>query len=199
MPRIISAIVCAILLAPFFAGCDKQPVSKADAGSDAKATDMASSNAPPADAATQPNALPTKEADAREVCVSFSKLLKKGERTLAEQLLTRRALSVVVDAGLELEPMGTPSAKVQIGKAMYATSRALVAQVPCDIIEKDGSTQKMTWMMRRGEAGWRIAGLIVESGKGPEFLSLENRADVASITGTVNPSDVRLVSTTDDE
>jgi hypothetical protein len=198
MPRIISVIVCAILLAPLFAGCNKQSVSKANAGSNAK-TEIVASDVPAADAATQPNALPTKDASAKQVCESFSRLLKNGERTLAEQLLTRRALSVAIDAGLELEPMGSQGAKVQIGEAMYATDRAQVAQVPCDVIERDGSKQKITWLMRRGDEGWRVAGLIVESDKGPEFLSLENKADVASITGNVKPSDVRLVSATDDE
>ena len=143
---------------------------------------------------------------AKEVCQCFTRLLKNGERTLAEQLLTPRAVAAVVDAGLELEPMGSSDSKVTIGDALYATNRAKVAQVPCTIREKDGTEQELTWMMRKSDNGWRVAGLVVYEGSKPEFLSLENRADVRSIMGTVDSeisdpkaADVRLVSATDDE
>ncbi len=205
MPKRLLAILTALLLTPCFSGCS-QPDADNSSGENPAAsaqTDVSPSTAPKTDIATQPNTLPTNDATAREVCERFLGLLAQGERTFAEQLLTRRALKVTVEVGLELEAMGGPEASVEVGKACYATSRATVAQVPCTVTEKDGSKQTLTWMMRRGESGWRIAGLILDSDKSPELLSLETKADVLAIMGTRSDlqttDSIRLVSGTDEE
>ncbi len=209
MSKRILAILLALLMAPFFSGCYK-PVADNSQSDDSAKTEADSLSVPQKDVATQPNTLPEKDSTASEVCERFQSLLAHGERTLAEQLLTQRAFKVTVEAGLELEAMGGPEASVDVGKAIYATSQAKVAQVPCTIVEKDGASQTLTWMMRRGESGWRIAGLVLESDKSPELLSLENKADVLQMIGSENETqtaavdpvtegEVRLVSGTDDE
>jgi hypothetical protein len=199
-PFATTIALIAILLAPAFSGC-AQPVADSSDGEtqDSLAQTDAGSSAPQKDVATQPNTLPEKDASAAEVCKCFLSLLAQDERTLAEQLLTRRAFKVTVDAGLELEPMGGKNASLKVGEAVYATSRAEVAQVPCTVTEKNGKQQTLTWMMRRGDSGWRIAGLILNSGKSPEFLSLENKADVAAMMGPAESGTVRQVSATSDE
>ena len=76
------------------------------------------------------------------------------------------------------------------------------AQVPCTVSAADGSEQTIEWLMRHSESGWRIAGLIMHSGKSSELLSLENKADVDAIVKSRGgePADtVRLVSATDEE
>lgn len=218
MPKQLTAILIVLLLAPCFGGCNNQ-VSQAPADKDSAAkTGQSNSAAPQIDIATQPNTLPDKDASAKEVCQRFLGLLAQDERVLAEQLLTQRALKVTVNAGLELEAMGGDGSSIEVGDAIYATSRAQVAQVPCSVKEKDGDKQSLVWMMRRNESGWRIAGLIVNSGKSQELLSFENKADVAAIMGAkggkggsaadakVNPTagvsenaEIRQVSATDDE
>lgn len=204
-PFATTIALIAFLLIPVFSGCT-QPVaenSTDDAQESLAQSDASSSKVPKKDIATQPNGLPDKDATATEVCECFLGLLAQNERTFAEQLLTRKALKVTVEVGLELEAMGGPEASLKVEEAIYATSRAKVAQVPCTVTEKDGSTQTLTWMMRRGESGWRIAGLILDGDKSPELLSLENKADVASIMGSESASSeasiVRQVSATDDE
>lgn len=204
MPRPLMAILIALLLAPTFSGCKQEDSKKqTDEGSEPVAAASEKDSAPEADVATQGNTLPDSDATAREVCESFLRLLAMDERSLAEQLLTRKALKVTVAAGLELEALGGPESTIKVDDAMYATSRARVAQVGCTVTEKDKSKQEIVWLMRRGESGWRIAGLIVDTGKSQEFLSLENRADVnaiiASKGGAPKSDDVRLVSGTDDE
>jgi len=216
MPKHISAILITLLLAPLFAGCNEK-VAKAPGDDSPTSAEAAThqSQAPQVDVATQPNTLPENDATAKQVCQRFLGLLAQNERSLAGQLLTRQALKVTVDAGLELEAMGSDGSSVEVGDAVYATSRAKVAQVPCTVTEKNGQKQSLLWMMRRSESGWRIAGLIVNSGKSQELLSLENRADVAAIMGaqggsaksaTVAESNtgsqqakIRQVSATDDE
>lgn len=216
MPKTTTAILVALLLAPCFGGCNK-PVAQNSADKNASAKPAEDdSAAPKIDIATQPKTLPAKDATAREVCQRFLGLLAQGERSLAEQLLTQKALKTTVDAGLELEAMGGDGSSVEVDDAMYATNRAKVAQVSCTVTEKDGKSQTLSWMMRRSESGWRIAGLIVNAGESQEFLSLENRSDVAaimsakggaapetdksnSIADTNGAGQIRQVSATDDE
>lgn len=135
------------------------------------------------------NQLPPADATAAQVCQRFMMLLQQGERTLAEELLTRQALATTGKLDLELEAMGGSNAKVSVGEAMYATDRAKLAQVPCTIRETGSSDQEITWLMRRLNSGWRISGLIVSSPRGPELLSLENHRDVATIKGQTEPVD----------
>ena len=194
----------ALLLASVFSGCAQPVADSSDSDTQDSLAQTDSSAVPQKDVATQPNTLPEKDASASEVCQCFLGLLAQDERTLAEQLLTRRALKVTVEAGLELEPMGGKDASLKVGEAIYATSKAEVAQVSCTVTEKNGKQQTLTWMMRRGDSGWRVAGLILNSEKSPEFLSLENKADVAAIMGssgstTSSTGSVRQVSATSDE
>jgi len=197
----LTAILAAVLILPMMNGCSKPIAQQEPNGSDTTVASTPDAAVPAIDIATQPNTLPEKDASAKQVCERFLGLLAQGERNLAEQLLTRRALKLTVAAGLELDAMGDSESSVEIGDAMYATTRAKVAQVPCTTIGKDGSQQKIQWLMRRGESGWRIAGLIIDSGTSQEFLSLESEADVASIVGSdeKEPSDsVGLVSHEED-
>lgn len=205
----LATVLTAVFLITLSGGCTK-PVAKTD--TDSSETELASKGdsktTPEVNIATQPNTLPEKDASAKQVCERFLELLAQGERSLAEQLLTPRALKTTVAAGLELEAMGDSESTLEVGDAMYATTRAKVAQVPCTSTSKDGTSQSIQWLMRRGDSGWRIAGLIVDSGSTQELLSLESVADVASIVGSetggsgMEQSDsgsIRLVSGTDED
>lgn len=202
MPKHLTAILTALLLAPVFGGCNQQVADVPAEENPTAETAQSNPGAPQVDVATQPNTLPEKDATAKEVCQRFLGLLARGEHNLAEQLLTRRALKVTVNAGLELEALGGDGTSVELGDALYATNRAQVAQVPCSVTESNGDSQSLTWMMRRSESGWRIAGLIVNSGESQELLSFENKSDVAAIMGAKAGSaepEIRQVSATDDE
>ncbi|QEG20689.1 ABC transporter substrate-binding protein [Mariniblastus fucicola] len=203
MFRQITTILLALILTTAFIGCSEPAATTESGESEDTVSQTRESAIPETDVATQPDTLPGSDATAKVVCERFLALLSKNERNLAEQLLTRQAFKATVDAGLELEALGGPGSKVKVGEASYATSRAKVAQVPCTVVEKDGSKQSLLWMMRRGDSGWRIAGLIVETGESQEFLSLENRADVAAIMasqgGSSSEGNIRQVSATDDE
>jgi hypothetical protein len=181
--RILNYSVCAFAIcavAAFVGGCGKSETKKAPAEQSQTSVDSNQKQV----ASVQPqkdNQLPDAGATAAQVCERFMVLLQNGERTIAEELLTRKALTATGQLDLQLESMGSVDAKVKIGEPLYATSRAKVAQVPCSIKEKNGDQQELTWLMRRQDSGWRISGLIVESSNGPELLSLENLQDVAAI------------------
>ncbi len=126
------------------------------------------------------------DASPEEVCRQFMDFLRSGKRISAENLLTRGALTVTTKAGLQLEPMGGPTAVYEIGDACYATIKNKLAQVDCEIVEQvDGQEIRtsLTWLVRKQNLGWRISGLMVaiESGGMKDLLSFENAEDVEKI------------------
>ena len=101
----LTAVLTAVFLTPLLSACTK-PVAKEDAAksTEAKVASSAGSAVPQVDVATQPNTLPEKDASAKEVCERFLGLLAQGERSLAEQLLTQRALKLTVAVALSWTP-----------------------------------------------------------------------------------------------
>lgn len=131
--------------------------------------------------------LKTLDADAspEDVCRLFMKYLNSGNRIKAERLLTSVAFDTTAKAGLYLQPMGSADAKVEIGPAFYVTDKQQLAHVDCTITERvDGTVieDKLTWMVRKSQSGWRIFGMVLTMGEGhQDFLSLENAQDVDTI------------------
>ena len=90
-----TAILVCFLLVPLLGGCKQQVSQNSSNENPEGVVDSGKGDAgvPRVDIATQPNTLPEKDATARQVCERFLGLLAQGERSLAEQLLTRRAVS----------------------------------------------------------------------------------------------------------
>lgn len=137
----------------------------------------------PAAAASE---LPPTDADPAEVCQRFMDLLKSGNRIAAENLLTRAALTTTSKAGLQLEPLGGPTATYEVKSTRFATIEEKLAQVDCEIIELvDGKEvrSQLTWLVRKQNMGWRVAGLLlsIEPNELKDLLSFENMQDVEKI------------------
>jgi len=129
--------------------------------------------------------LPAADASPETVCELFMKYLNSGDRVKAERLLTSVAFDTTAKAGLYLQPMGSPEAKVTILPAIYVTNKQQLAHVNCTITEiEDGKPVKdeLTWMVRKSKSGWRIFGMLLTLEEGhQDFLSLENVQDVDAI------------------
>ncbi len=129
--------------------------------------------------------LPDRNAGPGEVCETFLKLLKAGDRLAAEQLLTRTALSVTSKADLQLEPPGSENAVYDVGSIRYATTLNKIAQVDCLVKETtDGTpeTTTVTWLVRLQTEGWRISGIVLAGDDNiQDLLSFENADDVNRI------------------
>jgi hypothetical protein len=130
--------------------------------------------------------LPVPEASPAEVCRVFMELLKTGNRVSAENLLTRAALTATTKAGLQLEPIGGATARYEMGMIRYATIQNELAQVDCTVIDQiDGAEVKseVTWLVRKQNLGWRVAGLLVDvdNSSSKDLLSFESLHDVAKI------------------
>lgn len=192
----IFVLVCSVCSIFTFSGCG---TAKTETQSDAKDTESASvddSNMNSVAAthtsnvtspAVESNALPGPEATPEFVCDRFMKLLQSGNRTGAENLFTRTALTTTTKAGLKLEPMGGPTSTYRVADARYATSRKKLAQVDCFISDTDenGETYEMevTWQLHKLSTGFRISGVMLQLGEGSakDLLSLENSFDVARL------------------
>jgi hypothetical protein len=136
--------------------------------------------------AAMTNNLPSADATAEEVCQKFMNLMQSGNRIGAENLLTTTALTVTTRAGLQLEPMGGPTAVYKVRNVRYATTKQKLAQVECSVIDTvDGEEYEMnvTWLVRKQSPGWRISGVMLElePGQVPDLLSFENIQDVNRI------------------
>lgn len=132
------------------------------------------------------NNVPDPGASVEEVCQRFMDLMQTGNRIAAENLLTKSALAITTQAGLQLEPMGGPTAEYKVQDVRYATTKQKLAQVECLIVDKiDGEAYEMnvTWLARKQNTGWRISGVLLElePGQVPDLLSFENIHDVTKI------------------
>lgn len=211
-------ILPALLATIFLAGCSSGETDLASgesAGQSASANEFDQSKTTsvtvsPAENAQSPAtatpAKPAPETAPDRVCKMFVEYLTAGNRTMAEQLLTPAAFSVTTRAQLQLEPVGSPVAKYEMGPPMYATNKQQLCQVDCKIIDEvDGKTiqNDITWMCRRKKDGWRIAGMMVSivPGQPKDFLSFENVDDVRRIKGTLvdeTSAEIRNANANDD-
>jgi len=141
-------------------------------------------------AATSPaevtSPLPPVDAEPDIVCLRFMELLQSGDRVSAENLLTRTALTATSKAGLQLEPMGSSQARFEMGTIRYATIKNELAHVECEIVEPGSDARDrtpLTWVVRKQNVGWRIAGLVLKLApdQPEDFLSFENIHDVEQI------------------
>jgi hypothetical protein len=126
------------------------------------------------------------ESDPRAVCQRFLESLQSGNRIAAENLLTRKALQVTGKAGLVLEPLSGPNSQFDVREPQYATIKNEVAYVDCEITdldEKSDSTFTVSWIVKKQNDHWRIAGLLMalEEGTPNKMFSFENPNDVEEI------------------
>ena len=150
MPRLsrILSVALLCLAVGFYAGCGgTTEVSQSDPGKNSPATETTPSiqqpqttsvvatktdtGASPAASANEP---PPVDALPADVCQRFMELLQSGNRLLAENLLTRAALTTTAKAGLQLEPMGGPKAKYKFVDTQYATTKQNLAHVKYEIL-----------------------------------------------------------------
>lgn len=120
--------------------------------------------------------------DPRMVCQRFMELLQSGNRTAAENYLTKKALALTGKAGLALEPIGAPNAPFELSEPVFNDLKNEVAYIDCRILEDDaaGATQ-LTWILKKQAVSWRISGLMMpaeKAGSLPRMVSLENSHDV---------------------
>lgn len=126
-----------------------------------------------------------------EVCRKFLECLKQSERSAAEKLLSKRALTHTKRANLNLESPGSETAEFIVEPPRFATNKKELATVDClvrDSLHGQAIESKLSWMLRLEPAGWRICGMILEmeDSHSMDLLSFENPLDVERIKATLS-------------
>ena len=151
------------------------------------AVQQAHETAPTADAAAneQPMALPVRpDSSPNEVVAAFLNAMRDGNSGIAAELLTDQARSETTKHHWPVQPPGAPSATYQIGDPTYVDATQQAIQIPCLWSEPDGAGGtvqfQVTWLMRQGSSGWRVAGFATEiiPGKDPYYFNFEDIADL---------------------
>jgi hypothetical protein len=114
--------------------------------------------------------------------MEFLEALRTGDDEKAASLLTADARKNTVALNRNITPSASDTAKFYVGKVDYADENG--ARVACewtdDSVDGKQKTDRAVWVLRREEAGWRIAGMAYElfPGEQPLILNFENREDM---------------------
>ncbi len=100
------------------------------------------------------------------VTSQFLDALKNGDQKVVEGLMTTRAREEMPKHNLIVQPIGTPDAKFEVGRAEFHEKNDDLAYVSTVWKEPNetGALEsfEVVWVMRKEAAGWRIAGMAME-------------------------------------
>jgi hypothetical protein len=89
----------------------------------------------------------------------------------------RLARKKTAEQNIEVAPQGSDTAKFEVGKVEELAEDAARVAVTWTDLDHTGQpqTNEMLWMLRKGSAGWRIAGMAAEvfPGEPPLLLDFE--------------------------
>ena len=107
----------------------------------------------------------------------FLEAVRVGNDQKAAEMFTPLARQKVAELNIQVAPQGSDTASFSVGEVEYlAEDGARVAATWTDL-DEDGKprTDEMTWMVRRGSEGWRVAGMatIVFPGEPSLLLDFE--------------------------
>lgn len=136
-------------------------------------------------------ALPGIAASPVDVCKRFLQELNRENPDQFGLLLTPAALTVANRMKFDLPPVAQANAKFKFGDARYASIRQQICFVDCQLEEQTDSEQTtITWMMRKSNSGWRVAGMLVPGNDDSlsNLLSFESKIDLAQIRDSLSES-----------
>lgn len=117
-----------------------------------------------------------------EVVSFFLDSLQAGDTPLVAGILTKKARVEMSNEGYEVKAEGLPGTEFKIGRVEYVGNRKDGAHVETLWTaageEADPTTFTVTWVLRKQEKGWRIAGAGMaydgEETGAKEFVNFEN-------------------------
>ncbi len=138
-----------------------------------------SEDATPADSAPEASdkAASTETAKPDLAVALFLEAVRVGNDQKAAEMFTPTARQKVAELEIQVAPQGSDTASFSVGEVEYlAKDGARVAATWTDSDETGKRrTERMTWMVRLGPEGWRVAGMatIVFPGEPPLLLDFE--------------------------
>lgn len=143
-----------------------------------------------ADSSVHP-ALPAPSATPQEVVHAFLDASRGGREELATELLSSKAREATSSQGLALDPPGSSSMVYRLGDVEFPTEDKQAAYV-ISVWQEEGEAGaaerfEVTWILRRQQEGWRIAGMAsrAEQEAEPVLINFEDVADLHKIKPAV--------------
>lgn len=125
----------------------------------------------------KPITMPAAAASPQDVVSTFLEATRAGNKEIASQLLTQKALEATQKKGLTVQPPGSPSMQYAIGKAEKAPNQGVYVSSTWTESFEDGSKEsfEVVWVLRSETRGWRILGMAaqLDPGEPPLFLNFE--------------------------
>lgn len=167
----------AILVTGLMCGCG----GKEDASSKTTGRGDAPSATPRTPNATDQQHAAFKSSTPKEAVSEFLGALQSGDKETTEALLTTKARQETEAHGLVVGPPGAPGATYTIGQVEPVEGDESSAYVSCVWSEKEEQAEfEVVWILRREEAGWRVAGMATRLGDSdqPVVLNFENLSEL---------------------
>ncbi|MFO7905578.1 MAG: hypothetical protein ACQESR_02410 [Planctomycetota bacterium] len=172
----------AILVTGFVCGCggkeDASPKTTGQADASSRGASSASPREP--NAADQQHAA-FESSTPKEAVSEFLRALQSGDKDTTEALLTTKARQETEAHGLVVGPPGAPGATYTIGQVEPVEGDENSAYVSCVWSEKEAEAEfEVVWILRKEEAGWRVAGMATRMGDSdqPVVLNFENLSEL---------------------
>ncbi|MFO0819890.1 MAG: hypothetical protein U1A77_18215 [Pirellulales bacterium] len=135
--------------------------------------------------------LPAPSATPQEVVHAFLDASRGGHEEFATELLSDKAREATSSQGLALDPPGSSSMVYRIGDVEFPMEDRQAAYVS-SIWREDGVAAaaeqfEVTWILRRQQEGWRIAGMAsrAEAEAEPVLINFEDISDLHKIKPSV--------------
>ena len=147
-------------------------------GSDDKAAQNTTSPTTNTTTPLQPVVIDGVGTEPAQAVAVFLDSLRRGDEATANGVLTNLAREQVQKTNFQIQPLGSPEGKYQIGRVAFPYAEKNVALVECQWSEPSvaGQPPEMTEIIcevHQETEGWRIAGLIFKIAESEETLVLD--------------------------
>lgn len=146
-----------------------------------KVLPSASQASTPATPATGEQTIAFNSSRPKEAVSAFLEALRSGDKVTTEALLTEKARRETAAHDLVVEPPGAPGATYSIGDVEPVEGEENSAYVSCIWSEKENNAEfEVVWILRKEQAGWRIAGMATRLGgtEDPVVLNFEDLSEL---------------------
>ncbi|NIP87034.1 MAG: hypothetical protein GTO03_16305 [Planctomycetales bacterium] len=122
--------------------------------------------------------------DPPAVVTRYLEAVRTGDVATVNQLLTSRARQKTGELQVAVAPPGSPTARYEVGQIRYLTEAQDAAHVASRWTDLNDHGQpetfEVTWLMRREDAGWRVAGMMGRFIEGEPLMvfNFENPVEV---------------------
>jgi hypothetical protein len=131
----------------------------------------------PGETAPQPPEVNTATPEA--AAEAFFTALRVGDVDLVRFLLTKKAQEESDKQGVAIDPPGNPSASFVVGEVEHFQDATAYVHGSWTEPASDGTqTLNIVWILRKEASGWRIAGLVAQSGSQQAEYNFEDPVEM---------------------